>query len=227
LCVSVVLARVFDPVSSSFHGRRAWEMNDFDLLNNDAVALILAMCRSTETKYVCKRFYRLHKDKAELWRGVRKVMCGDWLLNLTAGTCDWVGRMSPTKLAFRNLSLSGDPWQLYTNLVAQNGRFALWVSSGRVLHLAQIIPEFRIVGVARLYELTRSVNGLHALSEFQVCLGRKYCAAWTPSGFVAVFKVPTYEFRRPVPAPANPPKLQLVSCGGMERAGSLNAVRVF
>ncbi len=200
-------------------------MNGFDLLNNDAVALILAMARSTDTKRVCKRFYRLHVEKPELSMGVRKVLCGDWCINLTNGTCDWVGRMSPTKLAFRNLSMSGvDPSHTYDTLVAQDGRFALWVSSGRVLHLAQLVPEFRIVGISRLYELTRSVRGLHSLTDFAVVLGRKYAVAWTPSGFVAVFAMPKYEFRKALPRPKTPPALQVVACGGMERSGSLNAL---
>ncbi len=195
----------------------------FDLLNNDVVLLILRLARATDTRRVCRRFWRLWREKPQLSKGCRKVLFGDWCLNLTNGTCEYAAALTPTRLAYRNLTVAGvDPAAMYATLLAQDGRFAVWVSNWRVLHVAQLVPEVRLVGFSRLSELTRSVKGLHSLTNYGVALGRKRVVAWSPSGFLAVFALP--ELRLGAAVSEHVPYLKLVKSGGVQRAGSLNAL---
>lgn len=117
----------------------------------DLLTLVLSYCGHTDTRFVCRRFYELHKRKLLLRRSRGHFFFCDHLIDVDWGSAAPVctAVTSPTRRCFAE-SVGGvrDARGLFTSQCEQqDDQFVVWLSDSYKLHLCPLWPIMTVTSV--------------------------------------------------------------------------------
>jgi hypothetical protein len=131
----------------------------------DLLAHVLSYCvRTTDVRFVCKRFYEVFKRKPLLHTSGRRVFLADYLLDVdwAQATAVCTAPTAPTRACF-HASIGSDSTKdaksLFSGLCEQQEeRFVVWISESLKLHLCPLWPVMAPTSVVDLRPTLKKVK---------------------------------------------------------------------